>query len=52
MKTSEFYMFLNCFEELVTYANKILEFDPNFSKAFFIKGMCYKRCRRYSSRHS
>lgn len=42
MKMSEFYMFLNRFEESITYANKILEIDNNFSKAFFIKGMCYK----------
>lgn len=42
MKMSEFYMYLNRFEESVSYANKILEFDPNYSKAFFIKGICYK----------
>jgi len=42
MKLSEFYMYLTRFEESVIYANKILEFDPDFSKAYFIKGMCYK----------
>ncbi len=42
MKMSEFYMYLNRFEESISYANKILELDQNFSKAYFIKGMCYK----------
>jgi len=42
IKMSEFYMYLNRFEESITFANKVLEFDQNFSKAFFIKGMCYK----------
>lgn len=42
MKLSEFSLFLKQYEDAITYANRILEFDMNFSKAFYIKGMCYK----------
>ncbi len=42
MKMSEFYMYLDRFEESISYANKILEMDQNFSKAYIIKAMCYK----------
>lgn len=41
-RISELYLYVNRLEESLTYANQILELDPNYSKAFEIKGMCYK----------
>jgi tetratricopeptide (TPR) repeat protein len=42
LKLAELYFYVKKYQEAINYANSALKVNENTSKAYFIKGMCYK----------
>lgn len=42
LKLAELYFYVKKYQEAINYANSALKINENTSKAYFIKGMCYK----------
>lgn len=42
LKLAELYFYVKKYQEAINYANNALRVNENTSKAYFIKGMCYK----------
>lgn len=42
MKLAELFFYVRKYQEAINYANSALKVNENTSKAYFIKGMCYK----------